>query len=103
MANRLKGKLLKYSDQHQDCCFLTIYDALYLIIATKENRLSIYSVDGDVNDLKDDDDDDDDDQEMVINDYNLNIDCIIDNITINYDSKIKQIMKVNRYGMCVVL
>ena len=95
MTNRLKGKLLKYNDEHQDCCFLTMYDALYLIIATKENRLSIYSVDGDVNELKDDEDD----QEMVTNHDNLNIDCIIDNITINYDSKIKQIVKMNRYGM----
>lgn len=86
MATRLRSKLLKHNDEHQDCCFIRIDEVLYLIIGTKENRLSVHSVDTNGNDLKQDD-------EIVTTE------CIIDNITIKYESKMTQIMTMDRYAI----
>ena len=83
MANRLKGKLLRQNDEHQDSCFVAINQALYLVIATSDNRLYIYSVDETANEVKEAND-------------NFDVDCIIDNVIIDYSSAIKQMVNIGR-------
>eukprot|EP01084_Bolivina_argentea_P006572 12467_1 len=76
-TKKFQYKLLKQNDQHQDACFIQTNASFYIVIATK-HELSIHSVDN-----EDDEDD-------------IHSNCIVNNISFNYDSKIKEIHTVKQ-------
>lgn len=109
MARFLHSKTLKRNDEHIDSCFISLYGSLYAVIAkvgitqifsllsrskliaqTQKHRISIRSVETDIDENKN-------------NGNELKSNLIIEDILIDYPSRIKQIVTVKRYEYSIFI